>query len=66
LLHHTADNAPAKPVNISDLFGGGAANAVAGLSQMVGKEIQVVGLQVKKVLVKDGKNNGCGRRNVYA
>lgn len=39
--------------NMAQLFGEGVNNAIEGLSQMAGREVKVVNMEVKKVPVKD-------------
>ena len=39
--------------NMAQLFGEGVNNAIVGLSQMAGREVKVVNMEVKKVPVKD-------------
>lgn len=39
--------------NMAQLFGAGVNNAIVGLSQMAGREVKVVNMEVKKVPVKD-------------
>ena len=40
-------------INMAQLFGEGVNNAIEGLSQMAGREVKVVSMEVKKVPVKD-------------
>ena len=39
--------------NMAQLFGEGVNNAIGGLSQMAGREVKVINMEVKKVPVKD-------------
>jgi chemotaxis protein CheC len=40
-------------INMASLFGEGVNNAIEGLSQMAGREVKVVSMDIKKVSVKD-------------
>lgn len=40
-------------VNMADIFGEGVNNAIGGLSQMAGREVKVIQMDIKKVPVKD-------------